>query len=339
MASEFKNANKQTILNKLIEWRNDKYPFNNLVLQHDTFWIYCNSRRYWGTYKAALRDAGVNIGLDFKVMSEYGYEIDWWPYVRNDYRREWLALVLDELYKRGGDIKPASLKKSNYFDLCTDSYLLFGKYEKALEYAQISLSEKFDYENLANMEPTAKDCVNLYLSSNQEEKTQILTKLKCETILDDEKKEHLITRCPVIVDGSNIARNQPSRDKPTWQNVKLIDQYLQSRGFVRDKIIFIFDANFPYNVDINDFNEQSIKDRRLCLCPSREQADAHILTKAFELQKAEPNSPPYIISNDKFDDYIIKYPELESLIKTQRRGVTWTFIQKKLEPVINFSFG
>jgi predicted RNA-binding protein with PIN domain len=143
---------------------------------------------------------------------------------------------------------------------------------------------------------------------------------------------------PIIVDGSNIARNTASKNKPSWQNVNLIDSYLQTQGFAKEKIIFIFDANFGYQVNINDFEAHLSKDHRLCLAPGHEKADGHILKKALELQNSDPKFPPFIITNDRFTDYI-KFPELEPLIKTRRRGVTWTFIQKKLEPVINFTFG
>jgi len=338
MPSEYKNADKQTILDLLITWKNEQYPFNSLILQNDTFWIYCNTRKYWGTYKAALKEAGVTIDENFRVKSGYGYQIDWWQYIGTYSGREWLALVLLELFKKGGDIRPAALKKSNYFDLCADAYILFGKYERALEYAQIDLQEQSTYINLDSMEPTVGELVKIYTSSSAEEKSKILIDLKCETRLDYEQKEQVIMQCPVIVDGSNIARNKASKDRPSWKNVRLIDNYLQTIGFAKDKIIFIFDAAFAYQVDINDFDTQLSKDHRLCLAPGHEQADGHILTKAIELQKIEPNSPPFIVSNDRFNDFI-QFPELEPLIRTRRRGVTWTFIQKRLEPVINFKFG
>lgn len=334
MTSIYKNADKHTILDLL---GNEKfYPSGNLVLQKDTFWIYCNARRYWGTYQAALREAGVTIPENFEVTSEYGYQIDWWPYTGTFLRKDWLGLVLNELSKIGGDIRPVALKKTRYFDLCADSYLLFGKYEKAVEYAQISLAEPA--KDLDTMEPTVGELLKLYNSSNEEEKPEILKKYKIETMLDNEPGEDNIIQCPVIIDGSNIARNPASNNKPSWRNIRLVDKYLQERGFAKDKIIFIFDANFPYHVDINDFEGQLNRDLRLCLCPSGEQADDHILAKADELQKKNPQCTPYIISNDKFSDKIIKHPELEQLVKTRRRGVTWTFIQKQLEPVINFKF-
>ncbi|MBW1815359.1 MAG: hypothetical protein JRJ39_17470 [Deltaproteobacteria bacterium] len=75
-------------------------------------------------------------------------------------------------------------------------------------------------------------------------------------------------------------------------------------------------------------------DLRFGIAPAGEKADNTILINAWELLNKEPNYPPIIISNDKFEDYFEEHPELLALDK-RKIGVFWGFRQKKKEPIIN----
>ena len=80
MPSIYKNADKNAILDALISLSRESFPFQQPILQNDTFCICCNCRRYWGKYTYALFDAGIKLSNQSNVRSELGYEIDWWNF-------------------------------------------------------------------------------------------------------------------------------------------------------------------------------------------------------------------------------------------------------------------
>ena len=329
MGSFFKNVTKDEITNKLQKLKVEKFPFDQPVLQQDTFWIYCNARRYWGTYQNALVDSKI-ILKDNEVKSEIGYKIDWWPFRNNHNQREWLAIVLKCLRDKYVDITPKGLKYSPYFDLYTDAVNLFGKYDSALEYADISqdMPKRIGYPKNENR---FRPLIEMYCCESHAQRCDLLKKIDMEFERSIETSHQNIKECPIIVDAANVAY---LGRKPSLENVKAIDNYLQEIGFRKDNIVFIFDAAFRHKVDSNEFEGIINKDFRYCVAPPGEQADAHILTKAFELFKKDPKFPPLIITNDQYIDYFEKNPQLEKL-RSRKRGVTWTFILKEPKPVIN----
>ncbi|ENO11734.1 hypothetical protein MBGDC06_00670, partial [Thermoplasmatales archaeon SCGC AB-539-C06] len=48
--------------------------------------------------------------------------------------------------------------------------------------------------------------------------------------------------------------------------------------------------------------------------------------------KSNTNNPPIIISNDQYKEHFDNHSELEQL-KSRKKGVTWTYIQKNPKPV------
>jgi len=75
MKSPYKNATKAVIKGKILKLRDEQFPFHQPILQHDTFWIYCNARRYWGAYRKALDESNIKLKNN-EIKSEVGYKID-----------------------------------------------------------------------------------------------------------------------------------------------------------------------------------------------------------------------------------------------------------------------
>ena len=88
MTSKYKNSTKEEIFCKIIELREEQFPFHQPVLQRDIFWVYCNARRYWGSYKDALHEAGIELQNN-QVTSELEHGIDWWQFVEGQNQKEW----------------------------------------------------------------------------------------------------------------------------------------------------------------------------------------------------------------------------------------------------------
>ena len=329
MKKKYKNAGKDEILDKLIKLKNEQFPFSQPVLQRDTFWIYCNARRYWGTYINSLKEASIELEIE-EIKSETGFKIDWWPFREGHNQREWLAIVLNYLFEQRADISAKGLKNSHYFDLYTDAVLLFGRYDVALEYSTVSkdMSQRISYPD---SESIFRGIIEMYCCENQKQKCELLKKNNVGIEKNFEMHDQSIADCKAIVDGANVAY---VRNVPSLKNVKLVDNYLQKKGFRKDNIIFIFDAAFKYSVNAKEFDELAIKDNRYAVAPAGEQADAHILTKALEEKKKNPGFPPFIISNDQYKDYFAEHPEFEEL-KSRKKGITWTFILKKPDPIIS----
>jgi hypothetical protein len=331
MKSHFKNASKQEIKEKLLEMAESNYVFSQPILQGDTFWIYCNARRYWGTYKVALAHVGIPLEDDV-IKSDYGFIIDWWVFKDSWDQKEYLAIILRHMYDNCIDISAHGLKNSPYFDIYTDAVLLFGRYDALLSYAEISRDrpERICYpENKTKLDAIVK----MYLCDDRDKRCrhiQTITGKKGKTV---DRINGIVTECPVIVDAANIAY---VKEQASLENVRLVDTYLQKTGFPTDNIIFIFDAAFRYKQGINpdEFDELLHKDMRYSMAPAGEKADNIILTKAWELVRKNPAYPPIIITNDQYKDYFERHPEQESL-RERKKGVTWTFILGKKEPVIN----
>jgi hypothetical protein len=330
MKHRYKNASKEAIFYALVELAGTNYSFQQPVLQGEIFWLYVNSRRYWGTYKAALSDVGIKLRSD-KIKSELGHPIDWWDFKDGLDQRDWLEIVLKYLYGKSVDIKSKPLKDSPYFDLYTDAVLLFGKYSTALVCASIPIEipQAISYPDADSI---FKPIVNMYCCQDHETKCRMLKKLDSALEIGLVSLDHDVAQCSVIVDGANVAY---IGSKPSLEHVKLIDNYLQIKGFRRDNITFIFDAAFRHKVNTEEFDEFMSRDKRYVCAPAGESADGHILTKALDDKNRNPGYSPYIISNDQYSGYFVEHPELEEL-RSRRKGVTWTFRLKKPEPVICF---
>lgn len=331
MISPFKNASKEEICNKLKELKEEDFPFMHPVLNGDMFWIYLNCRRYFGSYKDALKGVGAKLESDV-IKNEFDFEIDHWKCVNSQSRKDWFSLALKCLDSKCVDISSHSLKKSPYFDIYSDAVVMFGKYTTALEYSNSSKNR--EGISFPDSKKYIGDAIEMYLCEDQERKREILKNFDVDFRSNVDAIDQEYNSCIVIVDGSNISfRN----NKPGLENVALVDQYLQEKGFKRENISIIVDANFPYicNVERDDFDKFMENDNRYCKVPAGQPADVFILTKAEEIMRNNPNNPPIIISNDQYREYFDNHPELEKL-KSRKKGVTWTYIQKNPKPVINF---
>lgn len=174
MKVKYKNASKDEITDKLQELDKERFPFDQLVLQRDTFWIYCNARRYWGSYLKSLNAANIDIKTN-EIKSETGFRIDRWQFRGGHNQREWLAIVLKYLFDQCVDLSPKGLKNSDYFDLYTDAVLLFGKYDVALEYSNVwkDTSQSISFPD---SESIFRKIIEIYCFDNQERKCELFSK-------------------------------------------------------------------------------------------------------------------------------------------------------------------
>ena len=327
MPSKYKNVTQDDILFKLIELKEEQFDFKQLLLQGDTFWIYCNSRKYFSNYSDALGNLDINIESD-EVKSELGNRIDWWPFNDNHNQREWLSVIFRVISEHNMDLRPKALKGSDYFDLYVDATLLFGKYHSALQYAEITTnSSVYSPRN----DRLLNKLVEIYVSPEQNTKCQLFSELQTNIDVEVTPQNSDFSNMHVIVDASNVAY---VRNKPSLNNISILDAYLQDRGFNRENIVFIFDASFRHVVGPDVFDESLTSDRRYVCAPAGEPSDLIILQAALEHTNNTVNSNPLIISNDKYAEHFEKHQELSCLI-SRKRGVTWTFILKNRKPVIS----
>jgi hypothetical protein len=336
MNSKLKNANRDTIRLTLVKWATESCPFQQLLLQGDTFWVYCNARRYWGKYGDALLDIGVTRQHDESTRSECGFDIDWWKFIGGQHQREYHALYMRHLFEKGVDISPRGLKNSRYFDFYTDALLLFGSYDAALEYADIDPTKALPCPHGdVDIDALIGSQMGAYTEEKQEEKCRQLKRSQLSGALEAAgvlSKD--IAGCAVFVDGANVSR---INGKASVEHARLIDKYLQECGFAKDSINLIFDAAFRYDVNTQQFDDWRAKDQRVCLAPPNERADGVILTAAISEHTKKPSHPPFVITNDKYETYLREGSDY-SILRKRKRGVTWTYIQKKPQPVINFVF-
>jgi hypothetical protein len=365
MKSPYKNATKDIILHRILELQDEAYPFTSPVLKEKAFfWVYCNARRYWGSYKDAMKEAKIKLKTDQNIISECGYEVDSWRFIPGQERSDWMLIALECLSSKCVDISSGSLKNSPFFDIYTDAVILFGKYDIAIESANASLN----YEGIKY--PESKDIffdiIEMYTCKDQIRKREILKKFNKELGHHVEEINHERYNRIVLIDGSNEGwrNNNCSID-----NVFLIDEHLQDMGYRKENINVIFDSTFKYrnrekNKEIaerlgipkeeiskivngkellnkyirdvlrEEFKKFIIKDQRYCESPSGQRADDFILTKAYDLLKMNPKCPPLIITNDDYQDHLKNHPEYSKLIP-YKKGVVWTYIQKKPQVVIN----
>jgi hypothetical protein len=322
--SEMKNASKDKVIEYLTALRRQRFPFQQPLLQGDIFWTYVNARRYFGSYRSALKEASIKIADDV-VKHEFGYEIDWWQF-RDEYiQREWLTVILRYLHKENVDVSPKGLKESPYFDIYTDAVNLLGNYDIALELADIPTMETWkDKTKYPKNKDVFEKAIGVYCCDDHNKRCGLLKDLGSAASREARPLSPEIGRRLAIVDGANIAfRN----GKPSIDNVRLVDESLQAMGFERDSITFLFDAAFRYKVDRERFDRALAEDERYSIVPAREQADSHVLSLAYKYLRRDPASPPLIITNDKYDDFFEENPKLEEL-KKHKRGVTWTYVQK-----------
>ena len=158
-------------------------------------------------------------------------------------------------------------------------------------------------------------------------KKKISDEQEIESIANDTEITHRI----VLVDGSNIGWRD---NKASLNNIDLVDKQLQKMGFKKENIIVICDASFRHDIGTDSFDQRTHSDKRFCLSPAREQADSTILSRAYELWRQEPENPPFIITNDKYDDYFTLNPKLSDL-KKFKRGVTWMHFRGMEVPEIS----
>ncbi|MCX6659118.1 MAG: hypothetical protein NTX81_01870, partial [Candidatus Bathyarchaeota archaeon] len=239
---------------------NQKYSFKQLLLQEDMFWTYVSSRRYWGSFRKALNDVGVDLRKE-ELIHEYDQEVDWWEFKDLYVQQEWLPVTLRCLRRGRVDVSPKGLKLSPYFDLYTDAVNYFGNYETALEIAGIppeAVSK--DSVGYPKNKKVFEKVIQIYLLEDIGEKCRLLKKRDLDTPVREmpytlPENENRI----VIVDGSNVGWRNGT---PSLDNLKLVEERLISMGFQHTNVVFIFDASFRYKVGEDVFDKALSKDSR-----------------------------------------------------------------------------
>lgn len=138
-----------------------------------------------------------------------------------------------------------------------------------------------------------------------------------------------IINCIIYVDGSNVAyTNQLHNKKPLLCNlINLISYLIESIGFHKEKIYCICDPSLRYHIDKPLEYKQLIEEGLIYEAPKI--ADEMILSFALKHKFC------WIISNDRFREYIDQLPSREWL---EERRVPFMIIGDKLSLSPNVAY-
>lgn len=145
-----------------------------------------------------------------------------------------------------------------------------------------------------------------------------------------EPPEFVLYRSKIIyVDGSNVAWNNGSKnkgDRPHARNIKITAESLKSRGFTN--VVALCDGNLFHLVDDQEVYKELKEEGILYQVRGNQIADEWLI-------KFRKNKDIYIVSNDRFRDYLKANPGLEDhIIKFQVAGSEATF-DETLDKVID----
>ena len=118
-----------------------------------------------------------------------------------------------------------------------------------------------------------------------------------------------------IIDGSNVALHR-SRKKGKLENILLVSQALESRGF---KTKIVVDASLRYKIDKPHVLERLIQTNKVIQVPSGTPADYWVLA----LAEAEGG---IVISNDAFREWAHLFP----WVKDRRRVIRYLIDDHKV---------
>lgn len=330
--STLKNASVKRIINKLYSLKFERFRFDELLLQGDTFWLYCGARKYWGSYSAALR--AVRIEIDGNVVkSEKGQKIDWWPYAGGADHREHLALILRNLEKECVDISPFWLKNSPYFDLYTDAVNLFGKFDLAKKYA--GLEEKRTPRSLIRY-PKSRDMFEREIATYvQAPKKRISISSTTAPRNRDGVKEGVSLNEPTfaVVDATNVVYRE---NTPNLDDLRIIDNYLQTElGVPKQSIRIVLDHSFRRSeyIQRTELDHLLHADDRYSVVPRGKSIENRVLSICMDLHDQNVDSTPLLVSNGDYTGYLDVSPQFKNL-GAYKRGVTWTYIDKTPTPLL-----
>ena len=114
-----------------------------------------------------------------------------------------------------------------------------------------------------------------------------------------------------ILDGSNIARDNPNSKNASIRDVIRCKKKLQKMGVPIDNIFIIFGAGLRHHIPARDKDryEELLRERTINQAPAGRDDDWFIIQYA-----KDHNS--YIISNDRYLEYREKFPEYKRFLKS-----------------------
>ncbi len=126
-----------------------------------------------------------------------------------------------------------------------------------------------------------------------------------------------------ILDGSNIARNNPNSKNASIRDVVRCKKKLQKLGVPAGNILIIFGAGLRHYIPARDkeLYEDLLRERTINQAPAGRDDDWFIIQYA-----KEHNS--YIITNDRYLDYSEKSPEYKQFLKSH--SIRYTLIRNDL---------
>ncbi|MBN1800671.1 MAG: hypothetical protein JW891_04150 [Candidatus Lokiarchaeota archaeon] len=114
-----------------------------------------------------------------------------------------------------------------------------------------------------------------------------------------------------VLDGSNIARNNPNSKNASIRDVIKLQEKLINLGVPEEHIIIIFGSGLRHYISEREKSlyQDLLTKRNVNQAPAGENDDWFIIKYAFDHKS-------YMISNDLFREFKAKSPEMESFIET-----------------------
>ena len=125
--------------------------------------------------------------------------------------------------------------------------------------------------------------------------------------------------CKVILDGSNVARDlNNSKQGSIKQVLRLRDQLIQF-GIPNDQIYIIFGAGLRHHIpeDEKTLYQALLRNQNINQAPAGQDDDYFIIE--FAIRK-----DAFIVTNDFYKDYIMRYPKKRIFIRTHR--ISYSFL-------------
>ncbi|WP_206206163.1 NYN domain-containing protein [Thermococcus indicus] len=258
----------------------------------------------------AIKKGGFNNALEFLVAEKLGYST----------RTELVALI----YKDYKELK--ALKEKYHLKTYGDALILSLLLNLKKERRKLSLDEIWQWLKECEYAYFNRDSLWYTLGRKSGNYKTFTSKEELEKYLiallkrygsdigtyDIESKSFMPKLPPVIVDGSNVAwegRDKRHGEKALARNIVLVVEKLKELGY-SDIHVFV-DASLRYQVEDKGLLEKLIDSGIVEVMPAEVPADDYVIKYARDFDA-------YIVSNDRYVDWIEKNPNLKEFIKTHR---------------------
>lgn len=131
---------------------------------------------------------------------------------------------------------------------------------------------------------------------------------RCRLEHENKQADRKVERRVIVVDGSNVAFYLTNGEKPRLENIVMANHSLVSAGFVP---VTVVSAALVHQIDRDDRLYEMIAANQVIQAPSGVDDDLEIIRIAQE-RKAD------IVSNDRFLDWLDRYPWLPLRLRKYR---------------------